>query len=190
MGGGDRYVHRGVVKAVRSDAPLSRQRCDGRARPQPDRLALGCYRILRHQLTFGELLALQMLAGRLIAPIISSGDIWRQYQETRVALTELGRFMAEPQEHAAARPSLRQLAVGGISAADLTLRYAPTARPALDSISFRLPPRGRFAPLARNGSGKSSLIRILPGLQRRFEGEVLIAGHDHSAERVRNQPAG
>jgi ABC-type bacteriocin/lantibiotic exporter with double-glycine peptidase domain len=141
-------------------------------------LALGCYRILRHQLTFGELLALQMLAGRLIAPIISSGDIWRQYQETRVALTELGRFMAEPQERAAIRPPLRQLAVGGISVANLTLRYAPTARPALDSISFTLPARGRFALVGRNGSGKSSLIRVLLDLQRGFEGGVVIAGHD------------
>jgi ABC-type bacteriocin/lantibiotic exporter with double-glycine peptidase domain len=119
-----------------------------------------------------------MLAGRLIAPIISSGDIWRQYQETRVALTELGRFMAEPQERATTRPPLRQLAVGGISVANLTLRYAPTARPALDSISFMLPARGRFALVGRNGSGKSSLIRVLLGLQRGFEGEVVIAGHD------------
>jgi ABC-type bacteriocin/lantibiotic exporter with double-glycine peptidase domain len=145
-------------------------------------LALGCYRILRHQLTFGELLAPQMLAGRLIAPIISSGDIWRQYQETRVALTELGRFMAEPQERATeratTRPPLRQLAVGGISVANLTLRYAPTARPALDSISFMLPARGRFARVGRNGSDKSSLFRVLLGLQRGFEGEVVIAGHD------------
>jgi ABC-type bacteriocin/lantibiotic exporter with double-glycine peptidase domain len=113
-------------------------------------LALGCYRILRHQLTFGELLALQMLAGRLIAPIISSGDIWRQYQETRVALTELERFMAEPQERATTLPPLRQLALGGIRVANLTLRYAPTARPALDSISFMLPARGRFALVGRN----------------------------------------
>jgi ABC-type protease/lipase transport system fused ATPase/permease subunit len=148
-------------------------------------LALGCYRILNHQLTFGELLALQMLAGRLIAPVISSGDIWRQYQESRVALTELGRFMAEPQERAATRPPLRRLAVGGIGVANLTLRYAPAARPALDSISFMLPARGRFALVGRNGSGKSSLIRVLLGLQRGYQGEVVIAGHDLRANTIR-----
>ena len=52
--------------------------------------------------------------------------------------------------------------------ANLTLRYAPTARPALDSISFMLPARGRFALVGRNGSGKSSLIRVLLGLQPRL----------------------
>jgi subfamily B ATP-binding cassette protein HlyB/CyaB len=39
-------------------------------------LALGCYRILAHQLTIGELLALQMLAGRVVGPILSSGDVF------------------------------------------------------------------------------------------------------------------
>src|SRR5262249_55247990 len=95
-------------------------------------LALGCYRILHQQLTFGELLALQLLAGRLIAPILMSGDVLRQYQETKVALTELGRFMAEPHERAAVRPPRRQLGDGGIAVRNLTLRYAPSGQPALD----------------------------------------------------------
>jgi ABC-type bacteriocin/lantibiotic exporter with double-glycine peptidase domain len=141
-------------------------------------LALGCYRILSHQLTFGELLALQLLAGRVVAPILSSGDFFRHYQDVKVALTELGRFMAEPREHAAIRPPVRELKDGGITARGLTLRYAPTSPPALDNVSFTLPPKGMFALVGRNGSGKSSLIRILLGLQRDFAGEVLIAGED------------
>jgi ABC-type bacteriocin/lantibiotic exporter with double-glycine peptidase domain len=40
-------------------------------------LLLRCYRILNHQLTFGELLALQLLAGRVVAPILSSADVLR-----------------------------------------------------------------------------------------------------------------
>jgi ATP-binding cassette subfamily B protein len=141
-------------------------------------LALGCWRILNHQLSFGELLALQLLSGRLIAPILSSGDIVRQYQEAKVALTELGRFMAEPHERAARRPPVRELAEGGITAAGLTLRYAPTAPPALDDVSFTLPARGRFALVGRNGSGKSSLMRVLIGLRRGYTGDIAIAGHD------------
>jgi ABC-type bacteriocin/lantibiotic exporter with double-glycine peptidase domain len=141
-------------------------------------LALGCYRILQHDLTFGGLLALQLLAGRLIAPIVSSGDVIRQYQETRVAITELGRFMAEPREHAAVRPPVRQLGDGGIAVKHLSLSYAPSTRPALDDVSFTLPARGRFALVGRNGSGKSSLIRVLLGLQRGYTGEIMLGGHN------------
>ena len=60
----------------------------------------------------------------------------------------------------------------------LLLRYAGSARPALDDVSFALPPSGRFALVGRNGSGKSSLIRILLGLQRSYTGEVRLGGCD------------
>jgi ATP-binding cassette subfamily B protein len=141
-------------------------------------LAAGCFRMLRHELTFGELMALQLLAGRVIAPLLWYGDVVRQYQEAKVALTELGRFLAEPLEQPAVRPPVRRLGDGGIAVANLTLRYAPDARPALDGVSFTLPAQGRFALVGRNGSGKSSLIRVLLGLQRGYAGDVAVAGHD------------
>jgi ABC-type bacteriocin/lantibiotic exporter with double-glycine peptidase domain len=141
-------------------------------------IVLGCYRILDHELTFGGLLALQLLATRLISPIISGGDVLREYQEAKVALTELQRLMAEPIERPAVRPPRRQLGDGGIAVRNLTLRYAPEAPPALDDVSFMLPAHGRFALVGRNGSGKSSLIRVLLGLQRGYGGDVAVAGHD------------
>jgi ABC-type bacteriocin/lantibiotic exporter with double-glycine peptidase domain len=141
-------------------------------------LVLGCYRILNNQLTFGELMALQLLAGRLVGPLVANSEIWRQYQEVRVALKELGRLMSGPHERAAIQPPVRQFKALGISTANLTLRYASMAQPALDNVSFVLPARGRFALVGRNGSGKSSLIRVLLGLQREFAGNVSIAGHD------------
>jgi ABC-type bacteriocin/lantibiotic exporter with double-glycine peptidase domain len=141
-------------------------------------IVLGCYRILDHELTFGGLLALQLLATRLIAPIISGGDVLREYQEAKVALTELQRLMAEPIEQPAVRPPRRQLGDGGIAVRNLTLCYAPEARPALEGVSFMLPARGRFALVGRNGSGKSSLVRVLLGLQRGYGGDVAVAGHD------------
>ncbi len=141
-------------------------------------LTLGCYRMLRHDLTFGELLALQLLAGRVIQPLLWYGDVLRQYQEAKVALADLGRFLAEPIERPAIRPPLRHIRDGSIAVRNLTLRYASADKPALHDISFTLPEHGRFALVGRNGSGKSSLIRVLLGLQRGYAGDVAIAGHD------------
>jgi len=141
-------------------------------------LGLGCYRILQHELTFGGLIALQVLSGRLIAPVISSGDILQKYYDAGVALTALDRFMREPHERAAIRPALRQLNECGVKVTKLTLHYPAMTRPALDDVSFTLPSRGRFALVGRNGSGKTSLIRVLLGLQGAFVGDVKIGGQD------------
>jgi ABC-type bacteriocin/lantibiotic exporter with double-glycine peptidase domain len=141
-------------------------------------LGLGCYRILHHQLTFGELIALQVLSGRLIAPIISSSDILQKYQDAEVALAALDRFMREPYERATIQPALRRLEGSGIKVTKLTLRYPRMAQPALDDVSFTLPARGRFALVGRNGSGKTSLVRVLLGLQGDFVGNVVIGGQD------------
>src|SRR5262249_28325432 len=126
----------------------------------------------------GELMALQLLAGRVIAPLLWYGDAVRQFQEAKVALIGLACFLAEPAERPAIRPPARRLGEGGIAVKNLTLRYTPSARPALDGVSFTLPASGRFALVGRNGSGKSSLIRVLLGLQRGYEGDIALGGHD------------
>lgn len=141
-------------------------------------LFLGCFRVVEHHLTLGELMALQLLAGRVFAPILSSVEIIRHYQQVKITLVELGKLMAESREEAVIRPPLRELKGGGVAVRGLTLRYSSSIRPALEDVTFTLPSSGLFALVGRNGSGKSSLISILLGLQRDFEGEVLIAGKE------------
>ena len=141
-------------------------------------VALGCLRVFQGALTVGELLALQLLVARVTAPILASADILRQYQEVNVAVAALGRFLAEPEERASARPPVTRPGRGGIDVRDLGLRYPGRPEPALERVAFSLPDRGVFALVGRNGSGKSSLLRVLLGLQRDFEGSVAVAGHE------------
>ena len=141
-------------------------------------IAIGCYRVLQGDLTVGELLALQLLVARVTTPIIQSGDVLRQYQEVAVAITELHAFLSSPREVPIVRPGLRRLGDGGLEARNVTLIYPKSSRPALDEVTFSLPRAGVFAVVGRNGSGKTSLLRVLLGLQRDFSGQALIHGED------------
>jgi len=57
---------------------------------------------------------------------------------------------------------------------DVTLRYPGTAAPVLSGISFEALPGERIAVLGATGSGKSSLVQLIPRLYEATSGELLI----------------
>src|SRR3954466_2586415 len=63
-----------------------------------------------------------------------------------------------------------------VSVEGLTKRYGD--HKALAGVSFALPYGQTLAYLGRNGSGKSTTVRILSGLTRATSGRAIIAGHD------------
>lgn len=63
-----------------------------------------------------------------------------------------------------------------IVVADLRFRYEPDAAPALDGVSFELPPGGRVAVVGPSGAGKSTLINLLLRFWDYQEGEISVNG--------------
>jgi ATP-binding cassette subfamily B protein len=57
-------------------------------------------------------------------------------------------------------------------------RYAPTAPFALDGVSFRIRPGAIYGIMGRSGSGKTTVTRLLQGLQADYEGIIKIDGMD------------
>jgi len=138
----------------------------------------GCIRMYQGHISVGDLLALQILSARFAGPILSSGDLYRLWQEVEVAIRQIGMFTALPRETAAQRPPLRTLQDSSITLHNLSFSYPGATRPALAEVTVRLPARGVIALVGRNGSGKSTLMRVLLGLQRDYEGRVEIGGRD------------
>ncbi len=58
---------------------------------------------------------------------------------------------------------------------------------ALDNISFRIPSNTCYGFLGQNGAGKTTVLRMLVGLLRPDQGEVLVAGHSLLTERQQVQ---
>jgi ABC-type bacteriocin/lantibiotic exporter with double-glycine peptidase domain len=141
-------------------------------------IGLGCWRMFQGQLSVGELLALQLLAGRITGPILSSGDVYRAYQEADVAVRRIARFVSEPREQATVTPPIRAFTDSGIALSKVSLTYPGASRPALHDVTVALPSHGVVALVGRNGSGKSTLIRILLGLLGDYTGRVDVFGHD------------
>lgn len=60
----------------------------------------------------------------------------------------------------------------GLVVRGLSRRYNTSSLPLFKGLSFELKRDGRLAVLGRNGQGKSSLIRILGGVDRQTEGVI------------------
>lgn len=60
----------------------------------------------------------------------------------------------------------------GLSVEGVAKAYPPSTRRIFSDINFTLPRNGRLALLGRNGQGKTTLIRLLGGVQNPTEGRV------------------
>ena len=119
-----------------------------------------------------------MLGGRVAAPLVSLARLLQDVQEARVALAQVGWVLNRPTEKRALTHGLRPKFEGAISFEDVTFKYEGTKTPALEKISFAIEPGTMLGLVGRSGSGKSTITRLLMGINRDYSGAIKIDGTD------------
>lgn len=142
-------------------------------------LWIGADQVMKHRITVGELIAFQMLAGQVIAPILNLVNMWQSFQQIRVSMTRLGDIMDEKSEPAfnpnrTTLPSLR----GEVVFDQVNFRYKVDGKNILSDINLRIPAGAHVGIVGRSGSGKSTLTRLVQRLYVPDSGRVLIDGVD------------
>jgi len=126
----------------------------------------------------GGLFAFMMLSGRVAQPLVGLARLMEEYEEVGAAIGEAGSVLNRPLESATGWVGLRPKFVGAISFQDLTFTYAGTKLPALDRVSFEVPAGSMLGIVGRSGSGKSTIARLLQGINRDYSGFLKIDGSD------------
>ncbi len=142
-------------------------------------LWIGAYNVMEGEISVGELIAFQMIAGQLIAPIMRLINQWQYFQQIRVSMERLGDIMDEETEPAfnpsrTTLPSLR----GEIALEKLAFSYTPEGGKVLDNINVRIPAGMKVGIVGRSGSGKSTLTKLIQRLFLPETGRILIDGVD------------
>ena len=142
-------------------------------------LWVGAYLVMRGSLTVGQLIAFQMLSGRVISPILRVVQLWQDFQQVGISVERLGDLMntkAEP----ALNPSKMSLPAiqGAVRIESVRFRYNFDGPEVLRNFSCAIPSGTTVGVVGRSGSGKSTLAKLLQRLYVPESGRILIDGID------------
>ncbi|BBB91652.1 MAG TPA: type I secretion system permease/ATPase [Methylomusa anaerophila] len=142
-------------------------------------LWVGAHTVMDGKMSVGQLIAFQMLAGQVTAPVMRLVNMWQYFQQTMVSVDRVGDIMNETAEPAF-NPSRTTLpAIRGEIVLDrVTFRYRQDTSEVLHQVSLHIKPGMRVGIVGRSGSGKSTLTKLVQRLYVPESGRVLIDGVD------------
>lgn len=139
----------------------------------------GAHLVIAGALTVGQLVAFNMIAGRVSGPILKLVQLWQDFQQVGISMHRLGDILNTPQEPGlTSRRTVPAELQGDIRFERLRFRYRPDGPLVLDNLSLTIKPGMVIGCVGRSGSGKSTLAKIVQRLHVPEAGRVLIDGAD------------
>ncbi len=126
----------------------------------------------------GALLAFMMLGMRVASPLVGLARLIEDFEEVRMSIGMVASVLNNPTETGSAQKGLKPKFAGAISFENVTFTYPSGKSPALDKITFSIPAGTMLGLVGKSGSGKSTIARLLQGINRDYEGFLKIDGTD------------
>src|SRR3954447_6380635 len=139
-------------------------------------LVLGGWLALRGSISLGTFLAFSAYLAALVSPVRQLAAVLTIGQQARAGVERVLEVIdARPE----LRPGTRQLPAGPLTIEldAVTFGHTP-GRPVLDGVSLRIRPGETLALVGASGSGKSSVVALLPRFYDPSAGTVRIGGCD------------
>lgn len=138
-------------------------------------LYFGAYLVIDGKLTVGELVAFNMLAGRVSQPILRIAQIWQDFHQARLSIRRLGDILNAVPEPAfkpgrAAPPPVK----GAIAFDHVYFRYRPDGPEVLRDITLSIPAGQVLGVVGPSGSGKSTLTKMVQRLYVPEGGRIFV----------------
>ncbi|MBF0147127.1 MAG: type I secretion system permease/ATPase [Magnetococcales bacterium] len=142
-------------------------------------LWFGAFMVIENTLTVGQLVAFNILSGRVSGPILRIASMWQEFQQVRVSLARLGDLLNTPTEPVSGKgrtslPGIR----GHIRFDGVTFRYRPGGTEILRNIVLDVTPGQVVGVVGSSGSGKSTLVKLVQRLFVPESGRILVDGVD------------
>jgi len=137
----------------------------------------GAKLVIEGKLSVGQLIAFNMLAGQVAAPIIRLAQLWQDFQQVGISVERLGDILNTRTEVPGSRMALPPIQ-GRVTFERVSFRYRPDAPEVLAGIELDIKAGEVIGIVGRSGSGKSTLTKLVQRLYTPERGRVLVDGQD------------
>ncbi|WP_369681786.1 type I secretion system permease/ATPase [Pseudomonas gingeri] len=144
-------------------------------------LWFGARLVIDGDLSVGELIAFNMLSGRVSGPILRLAQLWQDFQQVRLSMARLGDILDNKAESgASAGQASMPLVKGEVVFDRVVFRYRADGPEILRGLSLTAQAGSVIGIVGPSGSGKSTLTKLIQRLYAPERGRVLIDGMDLS----------
>jgi len=130
-----------------------------------------------NELSVGQLIAFNMLAGQVAQPVMRLAQLWTDFQQVGISMQRLGDILNTRTEAVGNKSSLPPIQ-GRIEFDHVVFRYRPDGSEVLCGINLVIRPGEVIGIVGRSGSGKSTLAKLVQRMYVPERGRVLVDGMD------------
>jgi ATP-binding cassette, subfamily B, multidrug efflux pump len=145
--------------------------------------------VIDKTITIGEFTAFMLYLGMLVWPSIALGWVIGLYQQGAASMKRIRSILdAQPDIHDGPYLLLPSEVRGSIEYRNLNFSYDDT--PILQNVNLKIEPRQTLGILGKTGSGKTTLVKLIPHLFPLDPGQLLIDDQDineYQLESLRSQ---
>jgi ATP-binding cassette subfamily C protein LapB len=135
-------------------------------------VAIGATQVVDHQLTMGALACCTMLSGQILQPLLRAISLWTERETVGHRRAEIRSLLDVPPVEAVA--STRAEVEGSIRFESVAFSHSPDAEPALQAVDLSIEAGMIVGVKGEDGSGRTTLLRLLRGDIKPASGRVTI----------------
>ncbi|MDC1214968.1 ATP-binding cassette domain-containing protein [Rhodospirillales bacterium] len=139
-------------------------------------ISIGAMCVVDGSLDVGSMIGANILSARALMPIVRLSQLGVTFAAAAEGLRQLNEFTAFPQESEG--KSFKKSYTGCIEFKDVSFVYPGSSTPIFESLSFTINPQNITVICGENGTGKSTLAKILVGILSPSRGKMLLDGLD------------
>jgi subfamily B ATP-binding cassette protein HlyB/CyaB len=143
-------------------------------------LWVGAFLVINGELTIGQLIAFRIISGYVIGPLLNIATSWQSFQGVALSIERLSDVVDAKAEGGS--DELDQLPLppvaGEVVFQAVDFRFNEGSALVVKNVSFNVPAGSFVGIVGRSGSGKSTIMKLLPRLYEPDDGRILIDGYD------------